>query len=174
MTDDITLLDHLNPELGTPWNDPATFDLYERNFGVTLPATFSTVMSKHSNAVISAIYRHPELKPDDNEFYIWRFASIGRHRYNEPNDLLVRSEYEHHNNSAIPKKAIVFAFDYRGWPIYLDLNAGGEGRIAVHENSGLVPRPTWANLEHEHPCAYIADGLSQYIGNLTSDPNPPI
>ena len=174
MDEDGTLLDHLTPQFATPCHDQSTFDLYERNFGVTLPKMFCTVMSANSSAVLCAVYLHPDLPVADNEFFVWRLATIGRHKYNEPRDLLVRTEFEHHNTRSIPKKVIVFGFDYREWPIYLDLTDGADGRIVVHSDDNRLPRPDWTDFDAPNPCAYVASGFSQFISNLTSDPNPPL
>ncbi len=174
MADNRRLLDHLHPKSAIPWNDLTTFDLYERNFGVILPADFLEVMSSYNSAIVSAIYAHPDLPIDGNEFYLWRFASIGRHNFNDGDDLLVRTEFEYYNNRSIPRKVLVFAFDYQDWPIYLDLTDGGDGRIAVHSDDDRLQRPAWANLDHAYPCSFVADGFSHYVRNLTPDPDPPV
>lgn len=168
------MLDHLTPELATPYHDQATFELYERNFRVVLPPTFITVMSAFNSAVLNAVYSHPDLPLADRDFFVWRLASIGRHQYNEPHDLFVRTEFEQYNAKSIPKKVIVFAFDYREWPIYLDLTDGGDGRIIVHTDEDRLPRPEWTNFDDAAPFAYVANGFSHFINHLTSDLNPPV
>jgi hypothetical protein len=153
--------------------DPSIIGLYERNFQVTLPSDFSSFLLAANGAVIDSVFVHPDLEPDENEFFVWRAVSIGRHGLNEPDDLLVLTEYEHYNLRTIPRKVIAFAFDYREWPIYLDLNDGGSGRVVVHDDTDRLPRPQWADLRHAYPCAYVADCFEDYVARLVPDPNPP-
>ena len=68
---------------------------------------------------------------------------------------------------------IGFGFDYREWPIYLDLTDEGLGRVVVHDDSDRLPRPTWANSDHAYRCAYVADSFEDYIRRLIPDPEPP-
>ena len=170
------MFDHLRLQGAIPCDDTSIFDLYERNFHVTFPAAFRSFLSIANSARISAIYFHPTLDPQDqgNEFLICRIVSIGRHQYNERDDLLVLTDYEHFNAKSIPQRVIAFALDYREWPIYLDLTEGGDGRVVVHDDDDRLPRPSWANLDDAYPCAYISDSFTQYIELLEPDPEPPL
>jgi hypothetical protein len=174
MKEEIDAFRHLKLPGSTPWNDTSIIDLYERNFCVKLPPLFTSFLMVASSAVLSALFIHPELEPDDNEFPIWRVVSIGRHRHNEQDDLLVLTEFEHYNRGTIPKKVIAFAFDYHSWPIFLDLTEAGGGRVAVHDNRDRLPRPSWANPDHAYPCAYIAESFDDYVRRLVPDPVPPM
>ena len=167
------MIDHLQPKFAKPCEDLSVFALYEYNFGVKLPKSFVDLMRSYNNASISAVFKTGLLPPEDDEFYIWKLASIGKHRFNHPYDLLVRSDYEHFNRKSIPRTVIVFGFDYRDWPFYLDLTDGGEGTVIVHENDDRLPNPDWADTKFAYPCVRIADSFSDFIAKLTPDPDPP-
>lgn len=173
MTEKTTTFRHLNLTRARPCEDSSIIGLYERNFRVSFPHMFSSFLLAANGAILDSIFIHPNLSPDYNEFPIWRVVSIGRHKFNEPDDLLVLTEYEHYNHGTIPQKVIAFGLDYRGWPIYLDLTDDGMGHVAVHDNSDQLPRPTWTNSDHTYPCAYITDSFEEYIRRLIPDPEPP-
>ncbi len=173
MTEESATFRHLNLTHAKPCADSSIIDLYERNFRVSFPSVFSSFLLAANGATLDSIFIHPDLGPDDNEFPIWRVVSIGRHKFNEPDDLLVLTEYEHYNRRTIPQKVIAFGFDYRQWPIYLDLTDDGAGHVAVHDDTDRLPRPTWADSDHAYPCAYIADSFEDYIRRLIPDREAP-
>ena len=137
------------------------------------PELFSSFLLAANGATVEALYFHPDLDPEEYVFPIWRVASIGHHRFNGMDDLLVRTEYEHYNCGAIPEKVIVFAFDYHEWPIYLDLTDEGAGRVAVPETVESLPHSTWTHSKFGAPATYIAESLEDYLSRLVPDPDPP-
>jgi len=164
---------HIVVEGASRCDDPDIIGLLERNFETPLPSLFTDFMIKRNGGILQYKFLHPRLPAPDNEFYIQRILTIGQHKSNSANDLIVYSDYQHFNEKLVPRKVVAFALDGRDWPIFLDFTETPHGRVVVHDDCDLLPKPTWIRKSIAYEFRYICDSFDEYIENLVPDVDEP-
>lgn len=164
---------HVTIDRANHCDDQTIIRFLERAFETSFPNSFTEFILAANGGFLEYKYVHPELPESENEFFIQRILSIGKHKLNSPNDVLVYTDHQHLNEQLIPRQVIAFALDAREWPIFIDLTDSTDGRIVVHDDLESLSAPDWIRRPIAHEFRYICDSFDEYINNLVPILLPP-